>query len=225
MLKVFLKLFFLLFVVLFMSSCAYKKNEAYKKRGASFNHLGNQTEYERVHDIKDGMNIASFKDEKITIQNSLEATISSLATQMMTNKKLDTNKPVIITSFVRLDQLKTTSEFGRILGESLIDELSNRGFNVIEFRGKMAVSINDKGEYFLSRKPHEIKKDVPSTYIVVGTYSRQAGRVILNARFIDNITGKVISSARATYIHGLAYDCVLFNDCPPLRTIKVVKEK
>ena len=51
----------------------------------------------------------------------------------MTNKKLDTTKPVLITSFVRLDQFKTTSEFGRVVGESLIDELSNRGFNIIEF--------------------------------------------------------------------------------------------
>ena len=40
----------------------------------------------------------------------------------------------------------------------MIDELSNRGFNLIEFRGQMAISVNDKGEYFLSRKPHELKK-------------------------------------------------------------------
>ena len=89
----------------------------------------------------------------------------------------------------------------------------------------MAVSINDKGEYFLSRKPHEIKNEVPSTYIVVGTYSRQNGKVILNARVIDNITGKVITSARSTYVHGLAHDCTMFGDCPPMRTIKIVKEK
>jgi TolB-like protein len=175
--------------------------------------------------MKDGMSVANYKQENITLQNSLEATISSLATQIMTNKKLDTTKPVLITSFVRLDQFKTTSEFGRVVGESLIDELSNRGFNIIEFRGQMAVSINDKGEYFLSRKPHEIKNEVPSTYIVVGTYSRQNGKVILNARVIDNITGKVISSARSTYVHNLAHDCVLFGDCPPMRTVKIVKEK
>ena len=59
----------------------------------------------------------------------------------MQNRKLDTNKPVLITSFVRLDKLKETSEFGRVIGESMINELSNRGFNVIEYRGQMAVSI------------------------------------------------------------------------------------
>lgn len=195
-----------------LSGCQYKDKKI-------------QTEYEKVQNMSDGMNVASYKQERVTIQNTLEGTISSLATQMMSNTKLDTTKPVIITSFVRLDQLKTTSEFGRVVGESMIDELSNRGFNIIEFRGQMAISINDRGEYFLSRKPHEIKKEVPSTYVVVGTYSRQQGSVILNARIIDNITGKVITSARSTYKHGLAHDCLMFGDCPPMRTIKVVKEK
>ncbi|AXK47999.1 hypothetical protein CRU87_07695 [Aliarcobacter trophiarum LMG 25534] len=184
-----------------------------------------RTESDKVNQMRDGMTVANYKQENITVQNSLEATISSLATQMMINKKLDTNKPVIVTSFVRLDQFKTTSEFGRVVGESMIDELSNRGFNLIEFRGQMAISVNDKGEYFLSRKPHEIKKEVPSTYVVVGTYSRQNGKVILNARVIDNITGRVISSARSTFVHGLAQDCTMFGDCPPMRTIKIVKEK
>lgn len=107
-----------------------------------------QTESDKVNQMKAGMNVANYKQENITVQNSLEATIASLATQMMVNKKLDTSKPLIVTSFVRLDQFKTTSEFGRVVGESMIDELSNRGFNLIEFRGQMAISINDKGEYF-----------------------------------------------------------------------------
>ena len=184
-----------------------------------------QTESDKVNQMKAGMNVANYKQENITVQNSLEATISSLATQMMVNKKLDTSKPLIVTSFVRLDQFKTTSEFGRVVGESMIDELSNRGFNLIEFRGQMAISVNDKGEYFLSRKPHELKKEVPSTYVVVGTYSRQVKRVMLNARLIDNVSGKIISSARATFEHGLVNDCMMFADCPPARTINIVKER
>ena len=136
---------FVLFLT-FLSGCTQKNKEL-------------QTESDKVNQMKAGMNVANYKQENITVQNSLEATISSLATQMMVNKKLDTSKPLIVTSFVRLDQFKTTSEFGRVVGESMIDELSNRGFNLIEFRGQMAISINDKGEYFLSRKPHELKKD------------------------------------------------------------------
>lgn len=182
-------------------------------------------EYDKVQTTKQHLEVAADNQKYVTTQNTLEATITSLAAQMMQNKKMDTNKPVLITSFVRLDEFKKTTEFGRVISESLINELSNRGFNIIEFRGQMAVSINDEGEYFISRKPHEIKGSIPNTYVVVGTYSRQAGKIMLNARVIDNITGKIISSARSTYAHGVANDCMMFRDCAPTRTINIVKER
>ena len=203
-----------------VSGCSYKR--------ISTNNSANDEvgkEYNKVQVAKQHLEVAEDMQKNVTTQNTLESTISSLSTQIMQNRKLDTNKPVLITSFVRLDKLKEKSEFGRVVGESLINELSNRGFNVIEFRGQMAVSINDQGEYFISRKPHEIKSQIPNTYIVVGTYSRQGGRIILNARVIDNITGKIISSARSTYKHNVVNDCMMFGDCAPARTINIVKER
>jgi TolB-like protein len=181
-------------------------------------------EYNKVQNTKQHLEVAADMQRNVTTQNTLEATINSLATQMMQNNKMNTNKPVLITSFVRLDQFKKTTEFGRVVSESLINELSNRGFNIIEYRGQMAVSVNDEGEYFITRKPHSMKDKVPSTYIVVGTYSRQLGKIMLNARVIDNITGKIISSARSTYVHGYSNDCILFKDCRPTRTINIIKE-
>ena len=174
---------------------------------------------------KEHLNVAEDIQRNITFQNTLESTIASLATQMLYNKKIDTNKPMLITSFVRLDEFKKTTEFGRIVSESLINELSNKGFEITEFRGQMNVSVNDEGEYFISRKPHELKNKIPNTYVVVGTYSRQFGKVMLNARIIDNITGKIITSARATYVHNIREDCIIFKDCAPARTINIVKEK
>ena len=199
--------------LLLISGCAHKDNDALSQ------------EYDKVQTTKQHLEVAADMQKYVTNQSTLEATIASLAAQMMQNKKMDTNKPILITSFVRLDQLKKTTEFGRVISESLINELSNRGFNIIEYRGQMAVSINDEGEYFISRKPHEIKGSIPNTYVVVGTYSRQAGRIMLNARVIDNITGKIISSARATYAHGVANDCIMFRDCAPARTVNIVKER
>ncbi len=199
--------------LLLTSGCAYKSDSAVSQ------------EYDKVQTTKQHLEVAADNQKYVTTQNTLDATITSLAAQMMQNKKMDTNKPVLITSFVRLDEFKKTTEFGRVISESLINELSNRGFNIIEFRGQMAVSINDEGEYFISRKPHEIKGSIPNTYVVVGTYSRQSGRIMLNARVIDNITGKIISSARATYAHGVVNDCMMFRDCAPARTINIVKEK
>lgn len=182
-------------------------------------------ENNKVQVTKQHIQIANDKQLHVTTQPTLEGTINSLATQMMRNRKLDTRKPVLITSFVRLDNFKKTTEFGRIVSESLINEMSNRGFNVIEYRGQMAVSINEKGEYFITRNPYKLKDSVPNTYVVVGTYSRQFGKVMLNARVMDNITGKIISSSRSTYQHNRRNDCMLFKDCGPARTIKIIREK
>ena len=182
-------------------------------------------ENEKVQTTKQHLEVAADMQKNITTQETLESTIASLAAQMLHNKKMDSNKPVLITSFVRLDEFKQTTEFGRVVSESLINELSNKGFEITEFRGQMAISVNDEGEYFISRKPHELKNKIPNTYVVVGTYSRQPGKVMLNARVIDNITGKIITSARATYVHNVKEDCIIFGDCAPARTINIVKER
>ncbi len=213
MIKNILKSSMLLSSILFSITGCTSNNEVISK------------EYDKVQTTKQHLEIAADMQKNVTTQNTLESTIASLAAQMLENKKLDTNKPVLITSFVRLDEFKKTTEFGRVVSESLINELSNKGFEIIEFRGQMAVSINDEGEYFISRKPHELKSKIPDTYVVVGTYSRQAGKVMLNARVIDNITGKIITSARATYVHNVKEDCIIFKDCAPARTINIVKER
>lgn len=183
-----------------------------------------QSDANKLEAAKQRLDVAADVQKIVTTQDTLEATIASLATQMMQNKKMHTTKPVLITSFVRLDNLKQTSEFGRVLSESLINELSNRGFNVIEFRGQVGVSINEQGEYFITRDVNKLKQNVENTYVVVGTYSRQYKQVMLNARVIDNVSGQIISSSRATYVHDLREDCVVFKDCQPPRSIKIMKE-
>ncbi|MFA6789030.1 MAG: FlgO family outer membrane protein [Arcobacteraceae bacterium] len=183
-----------------------------------------QSDANKLEAARQRLDVAADVQKIVTTQDTLEATIASLATQMMQNKKMHTTKPVLITSFVRLDNLKQTSEFGRVLSESLINELSNRGFNVIEFRGQVGISINEQGEYFITRDVNKLKQNVENTYVVVGTYSRQYKQVMLNARVIDNASGQIISSSRATYAHDLREDCVVFKDCQPPRSIRIMKE-
>ena len=223
MLKTFGKLCVLSIATILFSGCVNQSmlssNNGYE------NEKSVVQENNKVQVTKEHMKIAQDLQVNVTNQSTLEGTINSLATQMMRNKKMNTSKPVLITSFVRLDNFKKTTEFGRIVSESMINEMSNRGFNVIEYRGQMAVSINEKGEYFITRNPYKLKDEIPNTYVVVGTYSRQYGKVMLNARVIDNITGRIISSARSTYLHNRRNDCILFKDCKPARTIKIIEEK
>ncbi|AXH10969.1 hypothetical protein CP960_11540 [Malaciobacter halophilus] len=207
-------------VALLATGCAYTQNSVNTTADSNV-----QKENKKVQVTKQYLKVAQDKQYHVTRQNTLESTIDSLATQMMRNTKIPTNKPVLFTSFVRLDNLKKTTEFGRVISESLINELSNRGFNVIEFRGQLNVSIDENGEYFISRDISKLKEKIPNTYVVVGTYSRQFGKIVLNARVVDNISGRIISSSRAIYQHNKRNDCVIFKDCKPPRTIKIIKEK
>lgn len=227
MLKMISKLSILFVILTIFNACSNKSQAAKQPMLTNKVYHEKNTLTNTNNDIqvtKEYIRLAKDKQSNITNQYTLEDAINSLATQMMRNQKFRTIKPVIVTSFVQLSQLKKTTEFGRVISESLINELSNRGFNIIEFRGQLAVSINEQGEYFISRKIRELKKKVPDTYVVVGTYSRQNGKVILNSRVIDNITGRIITSARSTYIHKLINDCALFRDCKPQRTIRIIQE-
>jgi len=125
---------------------------------------------------------------------------------------------IAITSFVNLHNLSKTSSFGRTLGETFFNELFVRGFNVADFRGQNALSVNPTGEFFITRDIKKINKKVANSYVLVGTFSTIDKKVIINARIIDNQTGRVVASAKTYYE---TTDCYLLNNCPRARTIRI----
>lgn len=158
-------------------------------------------------------------------QNSIEGVITSLAEQFAKSPKMkdiNMDQRILITSFVELKNFTNTTEFGRVIGESLIHELAFRGFNVVEFRSQTAVSIDEQGEYFMSRSLNKLHKEVENRFILVGTYSRLEYRIVINARIVDNENGSIMATARAVYEHGLRNDCQIFNECKPPRKIQLV---
>ena len=161
---------------------------------------------------------ASTNKTYLTLNNA----IVSLANQLSQNSRIkptDTGT-ITVTSFVDLQQLNKTSQFGRVLGESLFSELFVRGFNVSDFRGQNAISINGSGEFYITRNVAKLQSEVPNTYIVVGTYSKIDENVMINARILDNKTGKIVSSARVMYGND---DCSIFGICNNAkRKIKII---
>ena len=153
---------------------------------------------------------------------TLNEAILSVANQLSKNSKLNPNDTgtITVTSFVDLKQLNRTSQFGRVLGESLFSELFIRGFNVSDFRGQNAISINGNGEFYITRNVTRLQSEVSNTYVAVGTYSKIDQNIIINARILDNKTGKIVSSARAMYAND---DCSIFGICNNAqRKIKII---
>jgi TolB-like protein len=152
---------------------------------------------------------------------TLNDAILSLANQLSQNNKMNPKDSgtITLTSFVNLRRLNTTSQFGRVLGESLFSELFIRGFNITDFRGQNAISVNKTGEFFITRNIKQLVSEVSNSYILVGTYSKIDQNVMINARILDNKTGKIVTSARSIYANE---DCSLLGICNNLqRKIKI----
>lgn len=164
--------------------------------------------------------------------SQVQDTVAKIATEMVSNLKLpagDTGS-IAITSFVNLDDLSKTSQFGRILGEGFFNALHSKGLNVMDFRRQTALSINANGEYFITRNAKKIKSPVENKYVLVGTYAPVVEGIQINARIIDNTTGRLVASSSTVY-H--SENCELFDLCvepkplpevkpEPVRTIGIV---
>lgn len=160
-----------------------------------------------------------FENQK---EKTLDDVILDLANQLASNNQLffGDSGSISLTSFVNLDDLNTTSKFGRIIEESLLSELFIRQFNIVDFRGQGVISINRHGEFFITRDPKKLKGEITNSYVLIGTYSHINDYVMINTRIVDNQTGNIVSSARAMYKN---YNCNLLGTCRNLnRTIKIV---
>ncbi len=106
--------------------------------------------------------------------------------------------PVGVTTFVDLDDMESTSSFGRVCSEQLLSELAMKGYEVVELRkGEALEFVQDKGEFMLSRSPALVKRTHSLGAILVGTYTSSEDRVYLNVRLIDPRSAMVLSAGSA----------------------------
>lgn len=141
--------------------------------------------------------------ESNTPSGNLNSMIIFMSDQLVRNNDINQlSKPVIVTPFVSLDNLKETSGFGRLLAEGLIHELQVRHWNVVDFkiinRSNSNWEINEKGDI------QKITEQYKIGHIVTGTYSLVNEKVFVNAKTLDIETAAVISSGQAVLpLHGI----------------------
>jgi len=157
--------------------------------------------------------VSFFNDNYYTNLDSAIVEISNQLLLNINNKVIKRNK-VVLTSFVNLHTLSQTSVFGRVIEESLINELHKRRFKIIDFRARDVIAVNKTGEFSLTRDINKLRDEMPAALVLVGTYSLlEADQIVINARIIDSFTGDVLSTARVMYKY---YDCHQFDVCEKL---------
>ena len=151
----------------------------------------------------------------------LNIATAEIAKQLLANlKNHKQGKKIAITSFVNLNDLSTTTSGGRLLAESMINELHKRKFGIVDYRGQNAVVVNKAGEFHLTRNSNDLKGEIDDTYIFVATFFAITDKsIVINARIMDSYTGDILSTAQILHNH---QHCELFNSCKPVVVKKVL---
>lgn len=158
-------------------------------------------------------------------KKNLDNTIKTIASDLMKNVKKDklNKKSVVFTSLVSLKNLNHTNEFGNAFSESMISELHQKGFNIVDFRGQNAIVVKENGDFYLTKELYRLKPSIDDSYVFVATYSQlDQNSIAINARIIDFDTGEVITAAKDIYITD---DCSIFGICQEKKDLSVAKAK
>jgi TolB-like protein len=145
--------------------------------------------------------------------NDLNNAIIELSNQLLLNIKSSNqrNNNFTVTTFVNLNNFTSTSSFGRVISETLINELHTRRFKVIDFRTQESLNVDNNGEFILTRDTTKLKDEIPQSLLIAGTYSKiNEKEIVLNARIVDNFTSEVISTAKVIYTYE---NCKTMNIC------------
>jgi len=107
---------------------------------------------------------------------------------------------VAIVAAVPLADLKRETEFGRLMAEYLLTDLSDRGIKVTELRlGKEINILAQTGEFILSRNIHELANNNQELdYVVVSTFSNTRKTLVLQGRLISLSDGVIKTAWRYT---------------------------
>jgi TolB-like protein len=109
--------------------------------------------------------------------------------------KLPKDSPILVASFVNIDNLDDSSTFGRVVAEQFASRFKQRNYATIEMKLRTNVFIREgTGELLLSRELSEISTKHRAQVVVVGTYAVASKKVYLTARVVNVSDGRVLSS-------------------------------
>ncbi len=104
--------------------------------------------------------------------------------------------PLLMSSFVMLEDLDRTSPLGRIIPQQIGSRFSQHGMHMVDVRLRTQSLLVRKGqgEFALSRELDKINRDVNAFAVLTGTYSVVYGRVYVTAMILRSTDGALLAS-------------------------------
>ncbi len=104
------------------------------------------------------------------------------------------NRSIAITTVVAIEDLKKSSNFGRLASQLVTNRLSQLGFAVKDLNYVGALTVTQTGELALSRDVTELSRVQHAGAVVAGTYTVGQDEIYLNIRLLRAEDGKILSS-------------------------------
>lgn len=124
-----------------------------------------------------------------------EVSNASIALLNSSSAAIARNRTILATSFADIDDLQQSSTFGRMIGDAMAGELVGHGYKVVEVRLRDNLFTQPRtGEFMLSRELRNISQEHDAQAVLVGTYAVGGEYVYANARLVNVLDSRVISS-------------------------------
>lgn len=110
-------------------------------------------------------------------------------------KELNQASTMIAASFANIDELSSSSSFGRIASQQVVSRFTALGYNVVDILLRNNIYVReDHGEFLLSREIENIRSDYQADVVLVGTYAVGNRQVFVTAKLIRTIDGVIIAA-------------------------------
>lgn len=133
-----------------------------------------------VADIGGARRLPPDEDMVLTTRGAARLLLNSM------RRGLPADEPILVASFVNIDDVTQSSTFGRIVAEQIASNVAQQGYKIVEMKLRQeGVFIKErKGEFLLSRELQAISAAHEASAVLVGTYAVAEDLVYVTARLV-----------------------------------------
>ncbi len=108
---------------------------------------------------------------------------------------LEADKQILTTSIANIDDLESSSTFGRIVAEQIGSRISQYGYRVSEIKTGSSFLIRERsGEFILSREVSRLNAMQNAGSVIAGTYAVGFDAIYVNVRLIRVSDSRVLAA-------------------------------
>jgi TolB-like protein len=129
--------------------------------------------------------------------NAISNLLATARPDINGDDSFDSHRPVICASTVNLNGYEKTTNFGRVIGESMATSLTQHWRNKVikmTLRENNVPIIPQNGEFLLSREVRDLAKQFDAGTVMVSSYSTAIDKVYINVELVNVDQNAVVAA-------------------------------